>query len=174
MYSYCLFCNTAKRGEVAELLSRRYGWVTLCPKIIQRKWVKGTAFEVVHDFLPGYLFVYTEAPIDNPRALRRWDFVLRCLGDPDMGYVLQGGDQAFAEMLYQNGGTIGVLKAYKEGDRVRLAEGALGRFEGEIIKLERSKGRAQIQYQFDGVTYKTWVGFDMIDDPLKVPSTEDK
>ena len=173
MYSYCLFCNTQKRAEVAELLKRRNGWVTLCPRIVQRKWVKGTAFEEVHDFLPGYLFVYTREPIDNPRALRRWDHVLRCLGDPEMGYVLQGGDLAFAEMLYQNDGTIGILKAYHEGDRVKLAKGALGKFEGEIIKLDRVKGRAQIQYQFDGAVYKTWVGLDMIDEPVKLPPSGD-
>ena len=172
MYSYCLFCSTVKRDEVAEELRRHYGWTALCPKIVQRKWVKGTAYEVVHDFLPGYLFIYTEEPIDNPRGLYRQDHILRCLGSPDFDYVLQGGDEAFAEMLYQNNGTIGILKAYKEGDRVKLAQGALGRFEGEIIKLDRVKGRAQIQYQFDGVSYKTWVGFDMIEDPVTIPQPE--
>ena len=55
-----------------------------------------------------------------------------------------------------------------------LVEGALGRFEGEIIKLDRPKGRALIQYQFDNAVYKTWVGFDMIDDPVTIPRPGEK
>ena len=174
MNAYCLFCTTAKRDEVAQKLRRKYGWHILCPKLIQRKWVRGTALEMLREYLPGYLFIYTDAPIENPLALRREDFVIRCLGAPDCGYVLQGGDLAFAEMLYNNNGTIGILKAYQEGDRVKLVQGALGSIEGEIIRLDRRKGRAQIQYQFDGAVYKTWVGFDLIDDPVTIPRAQEE
>lgn len=163
---------TQKRDEVAQKLRRTTGTTVICPKIIQRKWVKGQAFELPREYLPGYLFLYSETPLENPTGLQREQFVMRCLGAPDTDYQLQGGDLAFAEMLYNNGGTIGILKAYKEGDRVKLVEGALGRFEGEIIKLDRPKGRAQIQYQFDGAVYKTWVGFDMIEDPVTIPQPE--
>ena len=169
MNAYCLSCVTMKRDEVAEKLRRKYGWHVISPRIIQRKWVKGTAIEELREYLPGYLFVYTDEPIENPRSLWREDNVIRCLGDPDAGCILDGGDLAFAEMLYDKNGTIGILKAYSEGDRVKLVEGALGRFEGEIIKLDRRKGRAQIRYQFGGTEYKTWVGFDMIDDQVTIP-----
>jgi hypothetical protein len=92
MNAYCLFCTTAKRDEVAQKLRRKYGWHILCPKLIQRKWVRGTALEMLREYLPGYLFIYADAPIENPLALRREDFVIRCLGAPDCGYVLQGGE----------------------------------------------------------------------------------
>ena len=173
MYSYCVFCVTARREDVALALRRRYDWRVLTPRIIQRKWIKGVAHEVAHDYLPGYLFIYTETAIENPYALRRQDYVIRCLGSPEAGYVLQGSDLAFAEMLYGCDGTIGILKAYQEGDRVKLVEGALGRFEGEIIRLERHKGRAQIRYEFDGAVYKTWVGYDMIEENVKFPEVKE-
>ena len=174
MYSYCLFCVTQKRDDVTEKLRRQHGLNVISPRIIQRKWVKGTALEEARDYLPGYLFIYVDGPMENPASLQREQFVMRCLGAPETKYQLQGGDLAFAEMLYNNGGTIGILKAYREGDRVKLVEGALGRFEGEIIKLDRPKGRALIQYQFDNAVYKTWVGFDMIDDPVTIPKPGEK
>ena len=85
-----------------------------------------------------------------------------CLGERREGYLLGGDDRRFAEMLYDNGGTIGILKAYEEGDRVKLSRDAFGGFEGEIIRLDRRKGRAQIRYTFDQTEYKVWVGYELM------------
>ena len=60
------------------------------------------------------------------------------------------------------------MKTYREGDRVRLARDMLGDFEGEIIKLDRRKGRALLQYSFDGNSYKVWVGYEMIEEEVAV------
>ena len=172
MVAYCLFCDTMKCEAVAEAVERRYGWRAISPKIVQRKWVKGVAHEEPHTLLPGYIFVYVDAPIEYPRATFRLDHVIRLLGDKDVSYVLQRDDDKFARMILGCGGTVGILKAYREGDRVRLAEGALGGVEGEIIKLERRKARALIRYQFAGATCTTWVGYDLIEDEQKIDLRE--
>ena len=163
MYAYCLFCDTVKCRDVVEQIERKLGFKAIDPKIIQRKWVKGVCEEQVRTLLPGYVFVYADVPVEYPRAAFRLDFVVRLLGDKDMNYILQADDERFAMMLLGCGGTIGILKAYQEGDRVRLVPGALGGIEGEIVKLERRKGRAMIQYQFAGTTCTTWVGYDLIE-----------
>lgn len=172
MYAYCLFCDTVKCEAVVELIERKYDYRAVSPKIVQRKWVKGTAYEEVKTLLPGYVFVYAEGEIEFPRAAFRLDNVIRVLGDADANFALVGDDLKFARMLYDCGGTIGILKAYQEGERVRLVEGALGGIEGEIIRLDRHKGRAQIQYQFAGAAYKTWVGYDLIENPVKIDLKE--
>lgn len=168
MYTYCLFCDTVKCQEVAELVQRKQGLRAIYPMIIQRKWVKGTPLEETKVLLPGYVFVYADAPIEYPRATFRLDNVIRVLGDKDVNYTLTGNDYSFAQMLHDCGGTIGILKAYQEGDRVKLAKGALGGVEGEIVKLDRRRGRAQIAYKFAGTVCKTWVGYDLIDGNDKV------
>ena len=168
MYPYCLFCETIKCEYVAEQIERRLGLRAFSPKIIQRKWVKGTALEEIKTLLPGYVFVYADAPVEFPRTTLRLEYVARVLGNEDENYVLSGGDRRFAMMLLNCGGVIGILKAFKEGERVRLAEGALGGVEGEIVKLDRRKGRAQIRYQFAGATYTAWVGYDLIENEEKV------
>jgi transcription antitermination factor NusG len=93
--------------------------------------------------------------------------VLRFLGQRDDGYRLMGDDKKFAEILHSHNGTIGIMKTYREGDRVKLARDMMGGFEGEIIKLDRRKGRALIEYNFDGNCYKVWVGYEMIEDDEK-------
>jgi DNA-binding transcriptional regulator YhcF (GntR family) len=35
------------------------------------------------------------------------------------------------------------------------------------VKLDRRKGRALIEYKFDGNCYKVWVGYEMIEDDEK-------
>lgn len=168
MFAYCLFCDTMKCREVAELVELKLNYRAIDPKIVQRKWVRGVAEEQVRTLLPGYIFVYTDEIVEYPRAAFRLDNVIRVLGDRDSNYALQGDDLTFARMLWDCGGTIGILKAYQEGDRVKLVPGALGGVEGEIIKLERRKGRALIQYQFAGTTCTTWVGYDLIEDNDRV------
>ena len=162
MYAYCLHCSTVKCAMVAESIRRKLGCEAFSPRIVQRKWIKGKVVEEVHDYLPGYVFVYTQEPIDSFEPIRSMEGVLRCLGERREGYLLGGDDRRFAEMLYDNGGTIGILKAYEEGDRVKLSRDAFGGFEGEIIRLDRRKGRAQIRYTFDQTEYKVWVEYELM------------
>ena len=161
--TYCLFCNTLRRDELARSIRQLLNVEVVVPKIIQRKWVKGKAFEETHDYLPGYLFMYSEEPVQNLAQLFRMTDIYRVLGDRDHDYRLTGADLAFAAMLLDCGGTIGILKTYREGDRVRLADDAMGGVDGEIIKLDR-RGRALVRFGFDGATIKSWVAIEMIED----------
>lgn len=167
MYSYCLFCVTVKCEMIAAAIRQKFGYTAFSPRIVQRKWVRGECLEEVKPYLPGYVFVYTDAPIEDLAQIRAMEGVGRYLGQRDEGYQLAGDDRRFAEMLYAHDGTIGIMKTYQEGDRVRLAKNMLGDFEGEIIRLDRRKGRAQLQYNFDGHSYKVWVGYEMIEDNSK-------
>ena len=163
MVAYCLFCNTVKCDGIAKTLRSRYLVTALTPKIVQRKWVRGECFDVTHDYLPGYVFVYADEPIDGIVQLARGeDYVLRLLGEKDELFQLRGADYAFAEMLYRCGGVINTIRVYREGDRVKLAKGEWGNVEGEIIKTDR-RGRALVRYTFDKTTYNVWVGYEIIE-----------
>lgn len=164
MIAYCIFCNTVKRDLLAVAIHQKFGYIAFSPEIVQRKWIKGHCFEERKPYLPGYVFIYSEEPITRFREIWQMEGMLRFLGERDEGYRLMGDDRKFADMLYAKGGVIGIMKAYKEGDRVKLAKDMLGGFEGEIVKLDRRKGRAQIQYNFDNNSYKVWVGYEMIED----------
>lgn len=164
MNSYCLFCHSSKCASIALLLPQRMACRAIYPRFVQRKWVRGSCREEVRDYLPGYVFVYTDEPIPSPGALRSMDGVLRLLGREENGYRLDGEDERFSRMLYANDGVIGILRAREVGDRIRLAADSLPGYEGDVIKVDRRKGRAQILIRFDDKEVKLWVGFDLIGD----------
>ena len=60
MHAYCFFCETQRCKVIAELIQKNYGYTCFAPQIIQRKWVKGVPNEEPHDWLPGYVFVYSD------------------------------------------------------------------------------------------------------------------
>ena len=97
--------------------------------------------------------------------------VYRILGNRDDGYQLSGSDRAFAVMLWSCGGVIGVLKAYKVGDKIMLAENRFGENLGKIIKIDR-RGRALVRFNFDGVIMQSWVTIEQIESSENdMPST---
>ncbi len=159
---YCLFCNSMKSESVALLLPKRIDCRAISPKIIQRKWIKGKCFEEVKDYLPGYVFLYTDDPLREFRVLWSVEGVFRLLGKREEGFLLCGEDARFADMLYANQGVIGILKAYEVGDRIFLTGDSLPGYEGEVVRVDRRKGRAQVLIHFDKKEIKLWVGFDLI------------
>ena len=152
-----------KSESVAALLPKRIDCRAISPKIIQRKWIKGKCFEEVKDFLPGYVFLYTNDPLREFRVLWSVEGVFKLLGRREEGFLLSDDDARFAEMIYANQGVIGILKAYEVGDRIFLSGEFLPGYEGEVIRVDRRKGRAQILIHFDEREIKLWVGFDLID-----------
>ena len=162
MHIYCLFCQTQRTRQIAEVIQATLDIQCISPKIVQRLWVKGEEQHKIHEYLPGYLFLYSETPIRSFGDIRPIEGVFRLLGSAESGYELAGADRAFAEILYDMGGTLGILQGLDTGDRVRLDSELYHGFSGEITRLDRRKGRAQIEFDFDGKAQKVWVGLDII------------
>ena len=138
------------------------GIKVITPKILRRKWIHREIVDTIKDYLPGYCFLYTDKPINDFAMLLQLKDVYRILGNRDDGYQLIGSDRTFAEMLWSCGGVIGVLRTYKVGDRIVLAEDSFGENFGKIIKIDR-RGRALVRFDFDGVTMESWVTIEQIE-----------
>ena len=155
MYAYCLFCNTVRRGELAAAIRWMLGIEVIAPKIVQKKWIKGKATEDIHDYLPGYLFLYTEEPI-APRL--NISGIIRFLGNGE----LANADLAFAVMLYQRNGILGTVQLFEEGDRCFLADPSWEHVQGTILKMDRGRKRCCVEFEFDHVKRSVWVGYELI------------
>lgn len=163
MHYYCLYCAIPKCKDVAALLEVMRIGHAITPRIVQRKWIKGKAFEELHDYLPGYVFLYTEEPIPDFQPIWNLLDVRRLLGNPDELFELRGPDRAFARLLEEENGTIGILKVFREGDVVKLASSAFSAFEGVITRFDRSRRRAEIEFDFDEKKQRVWCGVDLIE-----------
>ena len=164
MYAYCLFCQTQRCEMIAETINSITDHRCFMPRIVQRYWLKGEALERIHPYLPGYLFLYTEEPVEDFGTIRSIAGVIRILGLEEQGYQLTGSDLAFARMLYQMDGCLGILKVRSVGDRVRIATELYEGFTGEIVRLDKRKRRAMIRFDFDGKEHHVWVAVDKIKD----------
>ncbi len=155
MYAYCLFCETQKCKIIAEYIARNYGYRCMSPQIVQRKWVKGKPTEENHDWLPGYLFLFTDEKI-----VPRFDIsgIIRCLGNGE----LTGRDLSFAEMILRQNGTMGIIPLIREVERCRINDPAWEDIHGRVIKMDRGRKRCCVEYEFDDIKRTIWAGYEII------------
>ena len=155
MYAYCLFCETQKCERIAQIIQSVYGIRCIFPRIIQRKWVKGQCLEEPHQWLPGYIFLYSEEPIVPYFPVAG---IIRWLERSE----LKGRDYAFAETLYRQNGVMGTVRLAEVGDRCKIADPVWENMSGTIIKLDRSRKRCCIVFEFDKTKRSVWVGYELI------------
>lgn len=163
MYTYCVFCDTQRCGEIARQAEIQLQCRAIRPKRERLKWVQHKPVREINDLLPGYIFLYTEEKIEDLSTLRRIRGVVRCLSDTEHQYVLQGSDEAFALMLLQNNGVIGRIPVYEEGQTIRITEGVFGGVEASILRVDRRQARMEIALPFDKSIVKTWIEFEMVE-----------
>ena len=164
VYTYCLFCETVKCRSVAEEITERLHCRAISPKLVQHTWSRGKAVDIVHDLLPGYVFVYAEeAPLDVA-FLRSVGGVIRCLCDGNKRFELSGSDEQFALMILEKNGVIGKTKVYREGQMIRVCQGAYAGLETKILKVNPRNMRMQIEIPFANMYIRTWVEYEVVSD----------
>lgn len=163
MYTYCLFCETAKCGFVASIAQQLFPCRAIYPKQMQHTWSRGKMVDIEHDLLPGYVFLYAEQEPLNHAALLSLQGVIRCLCSQDNQFELAGSDHEFAMMLLRKDGIIGKTKVYQEGQKVRICKGAFFGVEAKILQISRRNRRMKIELPFEHSPVKTWVEYEMVD-----------
>ena len=155
MYAYCLFCETQKCEIIAHIIQSVYGIRCISPRIMQRKWVKGQCLEESHRWLPGYIFLYSEEPMVPYFPVAG---IIRWLENSE----LKGRDYDFAEMLYRQNGVMGTVRVAEVGDRCKIADPVWENMSGTIVKVDRSRKRCCISFEFDNILRNVWVGYELI------------
>ncbi|MBR3741861.1 MAG: hypothetical protein IKN04_15650 [Clostridia bacterium] len=155
MYSYCLFCETQKCERIAHIIQHVYGIRCISPRIIQRKWVKGQCLEEPHPWLPGYIFLYAEEPIVPSFCVTG---IIRWLEHSE----LTGRDRLFAETLYRQDGVMGTVRLAQVGDRCQVDDPVWKSIHGSIVKIDRSRKRCCLEFEFAKTKRTVWVGYDMV------------
>ena len=161
MFTYCLFCETAKCRFVAHEVMSMLGCLAISPRQIQHTWQNGKMTDRPRDLLPGYLFLYSDEPMDISPC-RYIPGVLRCLKTSEHDYMLTGNDETFAMMILQMNGVIGKTPVYETDQRIRLTEGAFSGLEAVVRKVDHRAHRMQIEIPFARMLVKTWVEYEIV------------
>ena len=159
----CIFCKTGSEQSVARAIMRLYPALYAQPvRQVKHQSVKGIKTLKEHMLLPGYVFI--SVPRDdsgiNLYNCARLPDVYRLLTDSEGHWALWGSDERFARWVINNRGIIGLSRAYKAGDKVRMLSGPLKEMEGNIIKIDRRGRNGLIEVTFDGHTKQFWLAFE--------------
>ena len=161
MKVYCLFCETIRCGYVARSIERVFGFRAISPKQVQHTWSGGRMTDIERPLLPGYVFLYFDEEYPEIAHFRKIHGVIRCLSDTGRQFRLTGSDEAFARMLLQQDGRIGKTKVYREGNRIRICEGAFAGMKATIRKVDHRASRMQVEIPFAGRAVKTWLEYEI-------------
>ena len=155
--SYCLFCQTQKAGEVAMILEKRGIYRAFSPSIIKRQRIQGENRDMVYDLLPGYVFVYSTERLNTTRDFRGISGIIRRLGEPQNGFLLENADRDFALELFRKKGVVGEITVFKEGDQVCIEDPLFKGCNGKITRMDYKKQRARVEFEFAGEQCSTWI-----------------
>lgn len=163
-YAYgCLFCKSGMEKHLAQKLAIR------CPQaefiIPEKTRIRRKSHEAIEEtviLFPGYIFMRTSADFDAYEALNIAN-VYRVLADSEKDWRLRGADCKLAESLFELGGRIGLSTAYYIGDRIRIVDGFLKEYQGEILRVNRRKKTAQVRLFIEEKEMLVWLGFELID-----------
>ena len=106
--------------------------------------------------LPGYIFLYPEEPLERLICIPG---IIRTLGNG----ALQGEDLAFATMLKEHNGILGIIHLAEIGERCTITDPLWQKAEGKVIKIDRGRKRCCVEFTFDDVRRTVWLGYDLIE-----------
>ena len=127
---------------------------------------------------PGYVFFRMDdstAPLNDGipypvefQQISRWSDAYSLLTNVGGDWRLMGNDLKLVQKFYDVGGMIGFSKVYfDKGNRVRVLEGFLKDYEGDIIRVDKRHRSAQVQVTFNGKIFTMWLGYEEIGEVSK-------
>ncbi len=151
MYSYCLFCKSGLEQSVAKTINANYkGLLAIAPlRVVQEKkknkWERRSLA-----LLPGYVFLFAETEdADSPIRVRvnhmykmlQYEGGIRELVHEDLDYAM---------WIHRNHGNIAPSKVLYDGQTIQVIDGPLLDCQGRIVRLDKRKRRALVEFDFDG------------------------
>lgn len=159
--TYCLYCEAGKSGYVAVALKAKTGCQAIIPKQVQHTWDKGKMVNRIHNLLPGYLFLYSEEPLEISNC-QRTQGVVRCLRDGEGAYELQGKDEEFALFLLEKKGIIGKTQVTEKDGILEIGPKSFGGANVMITKVDRRNTWMQIEIRFLRQIIRTWIEYEIV------------
>jgi transcription termination/antitermination protein NusG len=116
---------------------------------------------------PGYVFIESEDILDELSAywvIRRTPGFIRFLRESSSPSPLSDRDVALLRRFMSFGEYADTSKVtFDENDRIVVLEGPLRGLEGQIVKVNRRKGRAKVLLDMYGEAFPIDLGFEVVE-----------
>lgn len=154
-----------KALKLARRVMARHGVRLILPK--RRLWIRRQGRRLMEErpIFPSYLFLETEQLTpDLYHAIKKETPILRFLRLSDSFSQLSESDLEVLRSFIRHGETVGPsLVRFDENQRIRVIQGPLAGFEGNIIKVDRRKGRARVMFDFQHQSFQIDLGFETLE-----------
>ena len=162
--AYCLFCRTGDEQKIVEAINQRFpDLLALAPLKILPEKRRGKWEDRARTLLPGYIFVFCAGQL--PHDLKRKTHNLYKILQYERGIrTLTGPDADYAMWLHRHHGKIATSKILSVGKTVQVIDGPLQDFAGRIVRLDKHKRRAWIEFDFDGHKRTISIGAECLDE----------
>ena len=149
IYSYCIFCRTGSEQSVAQAISQSDPELTaIAPTRILSEKRQGQWVERAVTLLPGYVFLYVEREMPIKQKARAQN-MYKILEYEHGLAQLTGQDEEYALWVYRHQGQIKPSKVLVEGDKIIAVDGPLKDCTGKIVRLDKHKRRAWVEFEFE-------------------------
>jgi transcriptional antiterminator NusG len=132
---------------------------------------RGTWRDSLAPLFPGYIFLRAETVKDNVfEALRQVPRFVRFLPANDRILPLESGDLQTVTHFLSFGEVVDKSKViFDENRRIKVISGPMMGLEGQIVKVDRRKGRARVRLELYKNSFDVDFGFEALEQSL--PST---
>lgn len=170
---YALFVKTGNENKVKLRLEYRFKGEpeVFIPKRLVRERKKGIWSERIRVLFPGYVLMRGDI---TPKVLEQlWNVpdLFKLLKLDCKPLTIPEEEVDVFRHLMDGGDTIGMSRAISVGDQVQFMEGplALVAMKGDVVDIDKRKGRAMVRFQFLGEERILSFSYEMI-----APAEEEK
>ena len=161
--AYVFFTLSNQEVDLAEELNNNYEniYCLVLKRMIHRS-DHGRKWDEESVLIKGYVFVYAPKGYDI-RYVRSDNNPFRVLKRKENNGILMGDDLEYATWVLRQNGLIGISKAIKVNEMVKIVEGPLADFEGYIIQYSKRNRNCLVEVNFMNQTIRTWLPFEWTD-----------
>ena len=158
-FVYCMQVRATSQHVITQEAPNFFPCKAINPIIVKRKWTVTGTKEIKYSLMPGYVFLFSPERMD-PSAFRALDGVLKILQYGFGEYALNAEDERVARWLLKYDGSLGLSRAYRIGDTIKVIDGPLADKLGTIEKMDWRRRRALVRFKFDGSDWTSWLDVD--------------
>jgi transcriptional antiterminator NusG len=149
---YAAFVETGKEDNVKERLEYRFQnrLRFYVPKRRLRERKDGQWYNALRFLFPGYVLINGQITVDDYYKFKNIPELWRLIANDSELLSIPEREISLISKLMDDGGIIGPSSLCEEGGQVRVVDGPLTGMEGQIMKIDRRKGRAKIKMAFLG------------------------
>jgi transcriptional antiterminator NusG len=143
---YALFVATGEEERVRERVEYKLKGElrAVVPRRKMRERKKGIWYEKIRTLFPGYVLLNGIMDNEKYALIRNVPGVIRLLMDKNGPLEIHEFEIRIISRLTADNEIIGISNVYFEGGRVRVIDGPLLGLEGQILSIDRRKGRVKL------------------------------